>query len=674
MTTQLSTILAGKLPFELPLFIVCTTLVIAWAIYLPSTVRDADRRKLAPNVPARVLFLLIYVLVFTALVTAFAFGGKKLMPWIAIGETSYWTWILHSFENQAPLLAVTILTFLHSIAYFRDLEHAFIIWLHSALYLKGDINTLKVHLKHCSFDPSPAERDKNIVYLRDFDVYVDESDVSALQLEAVMAWRKTSSLLRLIRLWNPDRGHILDDRDMQLLDDIEKAHARKTRLAMNIIRMLRQREHGQHSAQSITNLAIALASASHKDRDEIAEIENRIRGALGRDGEGTFESGPMHLTQTELQHHLAQIESYFRVEYAQLLQQTSELASKSVVLAGDDAAQRLEQLKSIGFGQLGRVEAINFDRILWVFFAIALVGFLIFFFFPRPQNMRIAFSPILMAQVAFVTALATLIGAVVGSNRRLASKPSTPWTAYVAAGLIAFGGFVAVHGTSFLVKNLLDEQRLSVAATSPDPAAGTGAPVAPSAALDAASPAGDTSAAPAETSGGELKSPFDFRLRDMLPWAATPFFLAIAICWLARQPGWPRPQSVPAGVWERSIDGFFLVAVMMFAQATAMALHFSFETPFAEIMRERMKDDGITNPLFIILRPNPIMLIGFIVGAFVVRDVRIAAHAQLTDNVALAAYMASERLGTTPVSSAPRGGQPGEAAPSPVLLPQASGA
>ena len=32
MTTQLGAILTGNLPFTLPLFIICTTLVIAWAV------------------------------------------------------------------------------------------------------------------------------------------------------------------------------------------------------------------------------------------------------------------------------------------------------------------------------------------------------------------------------------------------------------------------------------------------------------------------------------------------------------------------------------------------------------------------------------------------------------------------------------------------------------------
>lgn len=644
MTAQLAAAIAGDVPFAIPLFVLCTTLVIAWAIYLPTTVRDADKRKLAPNVPARLLFLFLYVLVYAALVAAFAFGGKQMVEWIDIGETSIWHTVLKAFEGQAPLLAVTVLTFLHSISYFRELEHGLIIWLHSALYLKGDIQTLALHLRKCSFSPSPVEREKNVTYLREFDVYVDDTDTSALQLEAVAAWRKTSTLLRLIRLWNPGRNDILDERDMNLLGDIEKAHARKTRLAMDIIRMLRHKERGTVSAEALTNLAMMLANASHRDRSEVAEIESRLKSAIAREDETAPIGTPLHLSAREFQQHLSQIESYFRVEYSLLLQQAADLAAKSVVLAGDDASMRLEQMKAIGFGQLGHVETINFDRILWVFFAISLIGFLIIFFWPRTPGSGFNIQPDLMARIAFVTSLATLTGAIFGSNRRLANRQSTPWSAYLAAGLIGVGWFVAVHGTSFLVQSLSESTEAAGAITS-----GGGATTAGPA--DAA-----PGAATAGAGAGRARPPFSFL--GMLPWAVSPFFLAITICWLARQPSWPRPAGVPVSLWERPIDGAAIAATMVFAQITSYALHQAFDTPFAAIMAKRMLAEGAQHPIVFLLRASPSMLLGFMIGAIIVRDVRRAAHAQLTDAKALDAFIESERIGA--VTAQP--GYSGEAA------------
>lgn len=609
MLTQIASFQAN-IDFNITVFLCLTGLVALWAIMQPATVRDADGRKLPANVTARLLFVFIYVLIFIALVAMVALSGDAASR---LGLDGDFKSLIESFKGQAPLVAITLLAAAHSLSYFRDVEKGLIVWLHSARHLSADIRNLTLHLQNCGYDPSSGEKEKNINYLRNFDVYVtSEANANAIQLEAVNAWRKSSTLLRFLRAWNTEKERVLDAADMRQLDELEKAHFRKTRLAMDIIRMLDLVERGAAPESAVTNLATMLADASHKDRNEVAAIEQRLKGAIADHGPD-IPRRPVRLTQGQLQQYLAQIESYFRVEYALLLQRIAELAAKSVVLSGDEAPERLANIKAVGFGQLGKIAPVNFDRILWMFFAITLGGFLIFFFWPRPaQTAAATQGPNLWFRIALVMALAALVGAIFGSSRRLAQRSSIPWSAYLAAGLISAGLFVVVHGSADMLRKI-QEQGMR-----PSPTI--------TAAQDQSRAAPGQNATSAARPSAEAAVSRERRFIDTLPFAASPFFIAFAICLLARLKRWPSIPGVPQGVSERILDGLVLCAVVVLAQATSYALHIGFETSMAERLQARWNE----SPLMFLLR-GPALLLGFFVGALVVRDARIAAHSQLTD-------------------------------------------
>jgi len=582
--------LQASIALNIPALIAFAAIVGVWAFFLPINVRDVDNRRLPPNPTARILFIFLSVLLYLVLVGALKLSGDAFEN---VGGEMFQA-AMKLFKGQEPLMAVTVLAGLRTVPMFRELENNLIIWLHSARHLNSDAVTLTHHLQDCSFEPTPGEQQKNINNLREFDVYVTDTKANVLHLEAVNAWRKTSSLLRALRDWNDSKESVLNREDLKLLEQLEKAHRRKTRLAMDIIRMLELVERGGMSGSAMGEVAGQLASASHNDRAEIAKIENRLQEVLPGQGESRE---PVRLTYSELQQYLSQIEGYFRVEYRYLLQQAADLSAKSIVFAGEDASRRLDHLKTIGFGQLGHIERINFDRILWVFFAISLGGFLIMFLWPKPAGPSSGPGPDLYARIALVTALASLVGSVVGSNRKIQSRPITPWTHYLIAGLVAAGMFVLVHGTAIMLSTL-----------NANPAAAEPVSTAP---------------------------PF----WSILPWAASPFFLAIAVCWLARLPRWP---GVPAGNLERVCDGLAVCVVMLLAQATAFTLHMTFKTNFAEVLARRIEQEAGGSLLLLLFKPNPTLLIGFFVGLVVIRDVRRAAHAQLTDLVALRAYAQAE--------------------------------
>ena len=219
MGTQFASALASGIGFSVPAFILLTLIVALWAVFLPIAVRDADQRPLPQNITARLLFVFIYVLLYVALVAGFALGGDAVTD---VGAGDEFQTVLTAFKGQEPLMAITVLAGLHSLTHFRELENGLIIWLHSARHLNNDIQTLSNHLQECSFTPTPGEKQKNLSYLREFDVYVTDADNSILHLEAVNAWRKTSSLLRALRGWASRGGDeaLLED-DLKILRELD---------------------------------------------------------------------------------------------------------------------------------------------------------------------------------------------------------------------------------------------------------------------------------------------------------------------------------------------------------------------------------------------------------------------------------------------------------------------
>src|SRR5262249_56433725 len=73
------------------------------------------------------------------------------------------------------------------------------------------------------------------------------------------------------------------------------------------------------------------------------------------------------------------IEGYFIVEYRLLLSRVARLAAKSIIRAGDAADHRLDDLKAAGFEGLGSIRPLTSHRILWLFLAVAVGGFLTYY-------------------------------------------------------------------------------------------------------------------------------------------------------------------------------------------------------------------------------------------------------------------------------------------------------
>jgi len=564
-------------------WLVAFTLAIAlFALIRPTMVRDYDNQPLPNNATARVIFVILYVLIYVALAVGLYLSGQTVAQFLP--PLPYVKSVADQMTTGAPVVALVTLGTLWQVPFTKELERAFLVTLHSTRHLHNDILLLTQQLVGGVFDPPAAERSLNLNMLKKHGVFVRDDDPGPVDLMTINNWRKVSSLLRLLRVWNQDRVSVLSDEDRRLLDRIQTAHDRKTLLAMTIIRMTRQAPEGTETTKMLTELMQRLSSSTQLHREDLGEVEERTKSILG---ESSRALQPVRLTPEEFRICLNEIVGYFEIEYDILLQQLAQLVAKATVLAGDKAPERLEQLKAIGFVGLGRIERINLDVVLWLFLVATFGGFLVVYI----PNMGHASNPQALARFAFSMSIAGLIGALVGSVRRHARALYAPWTVYFLAGLLAaalYVGFTLVHN---LINEILQIQR-----------------------------------APGQR---------PFSLPETITWGLLPLMLTVAIAFLARVRVWSGlPQLGEFGpIAERIIDGACVSAVVLIGYYGAIVLHPVLGLELSERLQERMAEPHILPiPIF-----PPLQALAFLIGFFFVRDARRVAHATIVEDVKSAA-------------------------------------
>jgi hypothetical protein len=562
-------------------WLVAFTLAIAlFALLRPSMVRDYDNQPLPYNPTARVIFVILYVLMYAALAVALYVSGQTVARFLEL--LPYVKSLADQVTVGAPVVAFVTLGALWQIPFIKELERAFLITLHSTRHLHNDIQLLSQRLAGGVFDPPAAERTLNLNLLKKYGVFVKDDDPGPVDIMTINNWRKVSSLLRLLRVWNEDRTSILNTEDRRLLDKIQTAHDRKTQLAMTIIRMTRQAPNGTETSKLLVDLMQRLSGSVPINRGDLSEVEARAKSILG-DGVQGGTLPPVRLTPEEFRACLNEIIGYFEIEYDILVQQLAQLVAKSTVLAGDKASERLEQLKGVGFSGLGRIERISLDVILWLFLVATFGGFLVVYI----PNMGQTTNPQALARFAFSMSIAGLIGALVGSVRRHTRAINAPWTRYFAAGLVAaalYVGFTLIH-------NLINETLQIERAPGQKP----------------------------------------FSLEDTMTWSLLPLMLTVAIAYLARVTTWSRLPGLGQfnPIVERIIDGICVSAVVLIGYYGAVVLHPILGIELPARLQARMAESHILPiPIF-----APLQWMAFLIGFFFVRDVRRVAHATIVEDV-----------------------------------------
>ena len=567
----------SSLQQSMPLFLSIMVLVILWAALRPVFVRDDDGRALPWNAAARLMFILVYMVGYTTL-TAFALA---IAVFFARENVSAVETIFDSFGGEAPLIAGAVLFTLNGWEPFREGERSLLSWLHSAAHHKADIRTLRTHLATCEFDQSAEERARNVSDLRKFDVFMKDNETGAIKLAVVDVWRKVASLLRLVRAWNEGPNPVLSSKELELLEDIERAHWRKTKAALDIVRMIDHVSQGRRTVEAFGQVALLLQSTSHNDREKVAEIEEALRKFVS-DGDGPRPIAPLRVSSEEFERYLEQVEAFFEIEYATLLEQISDLAAKSIVLAGESADDRLDETALVGFKGLGEIRPFTFDYMIWTFGLICVGSFMLMLF---GRDSDVSAEALLI--FSFSLSAAALIGAMIGSRRALAISRRPKLGYYLAAGagaVLSFVGIYAVHSV-----------------------------------VDFGSIFGYLM-----NKGEGALSGSTFDLGTLARWGTFHFFIAVAIAMLARKSGWPSFFGLPRNIAPRIFDGLIVGVGLNFAYLVSIATYeLTGDTPPASV-NNPFETGEILH--FVVW---PIIAIGFFIGALVVRDVRMSAHTRI---------------------------------------------
>jgi hypothetical protein len=113
-------------------------------------------------------------------------------------------------------------------------------------------------------------------------------------------------------------------------------------------------------------------------------------------------------------------------------------------------------------------------------------------------------------------------------------------------------------------------------------------------------------------------------LGSVLPWSASAAFVTVGICGLARVEEWSWFKNNAVG--ERLADGVLLGVTYAVGQIAAFMLHAAFKTQFGEVIT-----NWITTGQWGWLWSSSGrgFLIGFVMGFFIVRDIRRVAHSHV---------------------------------------------
>jgi len=209
-----------------------------WGFVWAGVMRDQENQPLPSSFAAKLFFALSLSVLYLALVIGgfLAPGILQHLKFLGLND------LPENIVRQIPLFVIIFMGALYSLPQVKDIAQRYAILLHNAQYRYSDEIVLQRHFQTCAFAPSQDELSSNIDYIRQFDVYITDRDHASLKLDAVSAWRKVASLLRLLEDECRASNSVLSAAEREEVARLAEAHRRKTQLAMNIVRMVEHLE------------------------------------------------------------------------------------------------------------------------------------------------------------------------------------------------------------------------------------------------------------------------------------------------------------------------------------------------------------------------------------------------------------------------------------------------
>jgi hypothetical protein len=556
-----------------------------WSFIRVGRFRDEKKRRLPYNLLAEIVFVLTQLLIY-GLVTLVLFAFYDPI-YTKLHGTDF-AEMMQNLRANIPLLGLFGWIALMQFGLFSELNDRIMLWTHSAIYLPRDANSIAYHISNCKYIPSPEEQNKNIEHLENaFAVKFTDGKTNLINSATAQRWRKTEALLRFFDHYEEDNRAIFTSTELETINDWKQTHEQKTKLALAIIKILQRNKNPLEVNEILQRLSEGLSSLAvdRRPADELEKILSVVAKAQNQEALKKQQD----FSSDDFNEYLRSIEGYFEVEYRKLLGALANLASISVLYSPNDGERKLAYLRKAGFQGFGTLETFNFSIVLGIFligFAVAaatpIVGGV---FISRPVPITVLLS------FAFGLAIATVIGAIIGS-KRLVEKPS------IAAIICPVLGGLA---SAFVLIELFSYATDGITPPPPNPRI--------------FGQCADRCAVPPPQT-----------LVGFIPLAALPFFFTLGIAFMARFDNYARP-GFKFGVRERFIDGAVMLLVAQFALFINFALGLALATSFADCS----KCVGLFHSTTI-FRVLIISSIAFAIGFAVIREVRKAAHSRLIES------------------------------------------
>ena len=200
----------------------------------------------------------------------------------------------------------------------------------------------------------------------------------------------------------------------------------------------------------------------------------------------------------------------------------------------------------------------------------------------------------IVLKIGLIYAFATLCGAMIGSNRKYARRPHTPWTAFVAAGAMSVLLFFAIQFAVAMVQALMSTVQ-TMSENNPDRFL--------------------TKLSFGRV--GEGNEAKEVKFQDIIPWVLLPVAASISICRISR---FSYPERFGA-LLARVVDGVVLGAVLAFTMLFVIALHIQLDTLIAKRI-ELWQVQGIDLFLSILPMLGVSAALGFLMGSTSIADIR----------------------------------------------------
>lgn len=650
--------------------------VFAWGALRASGVRDDEGRRLPPSVFSGVYLGLFYLGLYLGLLLL-AYSSPAIMEddgWISL--IPFAKSLVQ--EGQLPLLMLILLYGVHSIPQIKDLERVLVIRMHAVNDRGAEQRELRNYFVRCGYQPSPEAAERHMEFLRQFDLHLTDREPTQLGLGASNSWGKVSSILEILYEHMSETDSTFSTDEKEQIRRLDQAHRRKTELATNLFRMAQQLDEQPAYDTRLGQVAGVLGEASHEDRASVAAAETfaaeilrtneQERAATSDEPTDAAPSAPAtRISASELRRYAGAVERYFSAEYELLLEEASALGAKAIARAGDSCDEKMAELKAAGFNELGSMQQINIDRLMIVVLVALIAPLASYYLIGEYTGVGTTRATILVT-VALTLAVAVFVAAISGTRRTLAQASETPWRSYFTAGVIAMMCAVAIFGGRQALRESerqeeLRQKVLEIMAPSGDWRSLSDA--AQQAMFERRSPAIEEQATQLiqsarrrsrRESGEERASKSQAathfqQCRDevraqrdaqrsaqpgatqsrsfwatALPWSLGALVVVVVMCRLIRQPEWGVVRG--SVVAERLIDGAILGCAYGVAALASLKIAAASGSFFGMMIDCTYANGFFDVPGILFARSA---LIGLVIGAVVIRDLRIVANARVIE-------------------------------------------